>query len=67
MAFALGLKPGEMLSGATGGYQANLQPALAAAANLGVPGANDAWRKFRMITKSSKYYPQWTIIPWSGD
>lgn len=67
MAFALGLKPGEMLSGATGGYQANLQPALAAAANLGVPGADDAWRKFRMITKSSKYYPQWTIIPWSGD
>lgn len=65
MAFALGLKPGEMLSGAAGGYQANLQPALAAAVNLGVPGAEEAWEKFKTVTKSNKYFPQWTIVPWT--
>lgn len=71
MAEALKLQPGQMMGNAAspGGYPANLQPALAAAVDLGVPGARDAWTKFqaRSVKPASGLAPQWAILPWSSD
>jgi hypothetical protein len=67
MAEALGLRDGEMLGGGAtrGGYPANLQPALAAAIDLGAPGAQEAWDKFQARPKfDTTFYPQWSIVPW---
>jgi hypothetical protein len=49
MATALGLRVGETLGSDTDpeSYAANLQAALAAAVDAGLPGASDAWTKFR--------------------
>ena len=47
------------------GYVANLQPALAAAVDAGVPGAQAAWN--RMTTSSPRpdfsNYPNWAVVP----
>jgi hypothetical protein len=67
----LKLAPGEMMGGAhnPGGYPSNLQPALATAVDLGVPGAREAWAKFqaRLVKPGSGVAPQWDIVPWSGE
>lgn len=69
MATALHLRSGEMMGDAAspGGYPANLQPALAAAVDLGVPGAREAWAKFqaRSVKPDSGFDPQWSILPWN--
>lgn len=55
-------KAGEMVGG---GYPGNLQPALATAVDLSVPGAAEAWKKFQSRTKiSDDIYPNWNILPW---
>ncbi len=69
MAFALGLKEaGEMMGTARsgGGYPANLQPALAAAVDLDVPGAQEAWDKFqaRPVKPKDGFNAEWAILPW---
>ena len=70
MANALKLKSGEMMGDASssGGYPANLQPALAAAVDLGVPGAREARAKFqaRSVKPRSGFDPQWSILPWDA-
>jgi hypothetical protein len=50
-----------------GGYPAQMQPALAAAVDLGVPGATQAWEKFRSrpVQPKQGIQPQWAIVPWS--
>ncbi len=66
MADVMGTKPGEMLSGFNpGGYPANLQPALAAAVDMGVPGAQEAWDKFLSVKRKSGFYSQWAIVPYA--
>lgn len=47
------------------GYPSNMQPALAAAVNAGVPGATEAWRIFIDRTTKPDYsgYPNWDIVP----
>ena len=67
MATSLGLKAGEMsgYSGATAGYPSNMQPALAAAADvLGAPG-KAAWTVFmnRSVKPDYRTSPQWAIVP----
>jgi hypothetical protein len=66
MAAALGLKPGEMVGYASSaeGYPSNLQPALAAAAESGAPGAQ-AWAKFaaRAVKPDYSSEPQFAIVP----
>ncbi len=67
MADAMGLAPGEMAGGGntSGGYPANLQPALAVAVDLGVPGADEAWAKFQARPRSKiPLYANWSILPW---
>jgi hypothetical protein len=65
MAKALGLaKAGAMLGDNTGGYVANLQPALAAAVDLAVPGAQQAWDKLQSRPFFTPATPQWSISPW---
>ena len=69
MASALHLgRAGEMMgtAGSPGGYPANLQPALAASVDLGVPGADEAWAKFqaRTVKPANGFAPQWAILPW---
>jgi hypothetical protein len=47
------------------GYLANMQPAAAAAADLGIPGADKAWALFaaRKVQPDYTQNPQWNIIP----
>lgn len=47
------------------GYPSNLQPALATAVSLGVPGADKAWQVFESRTVKPKYAdgPQFAIVP----
>lgn len=69
MARAFKLRPGEMMgdSYSPGGYPAQMQPALAAAVDLGVPGAAEAWRKFkdRPVHPLGGVEPKWDIVPWT--
>jgi hypothetical protein len=53
------------LSDSTLGYPANMQPALAAAVDAGVPDAEKAWTRFqsRAIKPDYSQNPQWNIIP----
>jgi hypothetical protein len=48
------------------GYPAQMQPALAAAVDAGVPGAEEAWTKFRNRSAQPRggIEPRWNIIPW---
>jgi hypothetical protein len=61
---------GEMMgdSNSPGGYPAQMQPALAAAVDAGVPGANEAWAKFksRPVQPRGGVEPKWDIVPWSA-
>ena len=70
MAEALGLhQQGEMLGNArsSGGYPANMQGALAAAVDLGVAGAPEAWAKFANRPVQPPHIdPQWAILPWNA-
>jgi hypothetical protein len=63
-------REGEMAgdSPSPGGYPAQMQPALAAAVDLGVPGATQAWEKFRTrpVQPKEGIQPQWAIVPWSA-
>jgi hypothetical protein len=47
------------------GFVANMQPALAAAVDLGVPGASQAWTIYQRRPTKQNYreYPNWDIIP----
>lgn len=47
------------------GYPSNLQPALATAVTLGVPGADKAWQVFESRTVKPNYAdgPQFAIVP----
>lgn len=47
------------------GYPSNMQPALAAAVDAGVPGATEAWRIFMDRATKPDYsgYPNWDIVP----
>lgn len=64
---ALGLRQGEVTGYADSaeGYPSNLQPALAAAAELGAPGAAEAWATFaaRTITPDYSAEPQFAVVP----
>lgn len=61
---------GEMMGDATspGGYPAQMQPALAAAVDAGVPGAAEAWAKYkaRPIQPRGGIEPKWDILPWQN-
>jgi hypothetical protein len=61
---------GEMMGDAVspGGYPAQMQPALAAAVDAGVPGAREAWAKFkdRRIKPREGIEPKWDILPWTN-
>jgi hypothetical protein len=67
MATALNLKVGEMTgySGATAGYPSNMQPALAAAADVMGTAGKAAWTQFMARTVKPDYRtsPQWDIVP----
>ena len=58
---------GEMTgySTSTTGFPANMQPALAVAANSGVPNALAAWALFNQRAAKPNYAdaPQWAIVP----
>ena len=62
-----GWQPGRMSGYADSalGYPSNMQPALAAAVDTGVPDAAEAWRRFEARTVKPDYSksPQWAIIP----
>lgn len=47
------------------GYGANMQPALAAAVDLGMPGAAAAWARFQARNPRPDYapMPQWAVVP----
>ena len=47
------------------GFPANMQPALAAAVDAGLPNAREAWRRFESRTTKPDYgaYPNWAIVP----
>lgn len=61
---------GEMMgdSASPGGYPAQMQPALAAAVDAGVPGAREAWTKFknRPVQPRGGVEPKWDILPWAN-
>jgi hypothetical protein len=63
-------QPGEMMgdSNSPTGYPAQMQPALAAAVDAGVPGADEAWAKFksRPVKPRGGVEPKWDIVPWSA-
>ncbi len=67
MASHLKLKPGEMTgySAAPAGFPSNMQPALAAAVNSGIPGAAEAWQKFQQRSVKPDYtsMPNFAIVP----
>jgi hypothetical protein len=71
MATALGITPGEMwgYAKAPDGYPSNMQPALAAAVDAGVAGADAAWQRYagRAVKPDFGAYPNWAIVPWSKD
>jgi hypothetical protein len=52
-------------AGSTMGYPSNMQPALATAVTLGVPGAEKAWQVFESRTVKPVYAdgPQFAIVP----
>ena len=65
---ALGLpQAGDILTepASADGYPAYMQPALAAAVDGGVPGADAAWRLFQSRPTKPNYsdYPDWAIVP----
>ena len=65
---ALGLpKAGDMVAEPTSadGYTAYMQPALAAAVDGDVPGADAAWRLFQSRPTKPDFssYPDWAIVP----
>ena len=66
-ATALGLRVGEMIGYAhsPSGYPANMQPALAAAVDSGIPGAAEAWARFqaRPVKPDYRDYPVWAVVP----
>jgi hypothetical protein len=70
MARAFKLRPREMMGDASTpeGYPSQLQPALAAAVDAGVPGAGEAWAKFQSRTAQPRggVDPKWDILPWSA-
>lgn len=47
------------------GFPANMQPALAAAVDAGVPGADKAWAVYQRRPTKQDYdgYPNWNIVP----
>jgi hypothetical protein len=47
------------------GFPSNLQPALAVAANSGIPNAKAAWRLFesRPVKPDHSNAPQWAVVP----
>lgn len=47
------------------GYPSNMQPALAAAVDLGVPGAAEAWAKYQSRAARPDFSPtpQWAVVP----
>jgi hypothetical protein len=63
-------RAGEMMGGARepGGYPSQMQPALAGAVDVGVPGAAQAWEKFRSRSVQPKggVLPQWAIVPFAS-
>jgi hypothetical protein len=67
MAASLHLKLGEMTgySDATAGYPSNMQPALAAAADVMGPAGKAAWTLFmsRSVKPDYRTAPQWAIVP----
>jgi hypothetical protein len=67
MATALNLKVGEMTgySDATSGYPSNMQPALAAAADVMGTAGQAAWTLFmsRSVKPDYRTAPQWAIVP----
>lgn len=64
---ALGFEVGEMegYANSPSGYPANMQPALAAAVDSGIPGAAEAWRRFaaRPVQPDYREYPVWAVVP----
>ena len=76
MASILGMQRGDMIGGAWSheGYPANLQPAVAMAAERKVPNGELAWSQFdsRSVVPDSGNYdynvsPQWAIVPGNVD
>jgi hypothetical protein len=72
MANLYGKHPGQYKAGDMAGYPwspqgfpSNMQPALAAAVDQGVPHAKEAWRIFMQRTTKPDYsgYPNWDIVP----
>lgn len=67
MATFLGLKVGEMTgySSSVTGYPSNMQPALAYAADAGLPNAAAAWTRFMARSVKPNYgsSPQFAIVP----
>ncbi len=67
MGQALGLQPGEMVgySSSAMGYPSNLQPAVAMAAQSGVPDGRAAWDRFMARAVKPDYgpAPQFAIVP----
>lgn len=67
MAQALKVKPGEMTgyASAVAGYPANLQPALAYAADVGGKAGREAWQRFMSRSVKPDYgsAPQFAIVP----
>ncbi len=71
MAKLLGLRRGGMIGGAeyADGYPSNLQPAIAAAVELGISDADQAWAAFNSRSVSPRapddyaVNPQWAIVP----
>lgn len=47
------------------GYPSNMQPALAAAVDLGVPGAAEAWARYQSRAPKPDFAPtpQWAVVP----
>lgn len=50
---------------APAGFPSNMRPALAVAANSGIEGAKEAWKRFIERKAKPKYeeYPVWAIVP----
>lgn len=67
MAAVLKLRPGEMVGASSSpeGYPSNFQPALAVAAESGLPGARAAWDRFmsRAVKPDYSDEPQFAIVP----
>lgn len=48
------------------GFVANMQPAIAAAVDANIPGAEHAWANYQKRPTKQDYsgYPNWDIVPW---